>query len=540
MKNTYRSIFKWGNPETEAVIDEGVIVIAQKYLGLKESDLQKKFFVGEKTVHLEKKSNFSEAQIIEFEAIFGKENVHTGDYMRASFTYGKYYAELLKMRFQQFDYPPDIVVQPRNELELTKLIQICNQQKIAVTPFGGKSSVTCGAQTPKGGVAIDLTKHFNKVITINKTNFTVTVEAGIFGPEFEKILNNAGFTCGHFPQSFEYSTVGGWVSARGAGQASTGYGKIEDMVLSIKVITPAGTIETQNFPADAQGWDLKRIFMGAEGTLGVITQVCMKIHKFTPQNTLHKAFIFKTFHDAVEAMRCSIQNESGKPHLFRISDPEETDIAFKMKHFDNTFSDKFLKFLGYETGKRCLMFVSVDGEKCHNKVVMKNISRFAKLYHGFSIGGKPTKQWLAQRFSGANLRDPLMDAAIMTDTIETSVNWDNLFQLWQSAYNYLKTRPNTIAMTHISHVYESGANLYFTFLGSMKKGEELREYEEYHKGLVETILQNGGSLSHHHGIGRTLSGWLPKVLGDNNFNLMKAIKNHLDPCGIMNPGALGF
>jgi alkyldihydroxyacetonephosphate synthase len=304
----------------------------------------------------------------------------------------------------------------------------------------------------------------------------------------------------------------------------------------LRVVTPSGIIETKTYPASAQGWDLYPIFIGSEGTLGVITQVTMKIHKFRPTQTKHASFIFKNFDSAVTAMRTVMQSGIGVPHLFRISDPEETDIAFKTKNFEGTIADKFLTTLGYKSGNRCLMFVSVDGDKAYTNHVISSIKKIVKKFGAFYLGASPTKKWLEQRYSSAYLRDPLMDLGIMTDTLETAVMWDNLIPLWSAVRTYLKSREKTVAMVHISHVYENGANLYFTFLSPMKRGDELSDYESFHKGLVDTIHANKGSLSHHHGIGRTLAPWMQNELGKNSIDLMQAIKNQLDPNGIMNPG----
>ena len=308
------------------------------------------------------------------------------------------------------------------------------------------------------------------------------------------------------------------------------------MVLSLKVITPNGIIHTKTYPASAQGWDLHQLFFGSEGTLGVITEVTMKIRKYRPKQTRHASFVFKNFEMAVNAMRTVMQNGIGVPHLFRISDPEETEIAFKTKEFDGTLADKVLNTLGYKSGDRCLMFVAVEGSESYTNQVIKSIKKITKKNGGFSIGASPTKKWLEQRYSSAYLRDPLMDLGIMTDTLETAVTWDNLIHVWSKVRKYLKSRDKTVVMVHISHVYENGANLYFTFLSPMKKGNEIDEYTEYHKGIIETIQSNKGSLSHHHGVGRTLAPWMEKELGKESIQLMQAIKNHLDSNGIMNPG----
>jgi alkyldihydroxyacetonephosphate synthase len=380
----------------------------------------------------------------------------------------------------------------------------------------------------------------NKIIKVNEVNSTVTVQPGIYGPALENYLNRCktGYTCGHFPQSFEFSTVGGWVVTRGAGQASTGYGKIEDMVLSMRMVTPRGIVETRDYPAGAIGPDIDQVLMGSEGAFGVLTEVTMKVRKYRPRNTRHVSFLFKDFGSAVRAMREAMQGEFGKPHLFRISDPEETDAAFGMKGLNGSFTDRVLRMLGYEPVRRCLMFAAVEGDAGYAGLVAKKLSKTARANGALSLGASPTKKWLEQRYSSAYLRDPLMDLGIMTDTLETAVSWENLLPLWDAVRAYIKSRPRTVCMVHISHVYENGANLYFTFLSPMKKGNDIDDFVQYHKGIIDTVQAHGGSLSHHHGVGRLTAPWMRGELGTVGHGLIQAVKDYLDPRGIMNPGGI--
>jgi alkyldihydroxyacetonephosphate synthase len=535
MSTTYRDILKWGD-KREHKVDKPTLNLIKEKFSLTDQDINNTYKTGNNEVKVTKECKLDAKIIEQLTAIVGTENIATDDIARASHAYGKCYTDLLHLRNGNIPTPPDAVVYPRNTDDVVSIVKICNEHNIAITPFGGSSSVTRGVETPKGGISLDMTKHFNSVIEVNEINSTATVQSGMYGPAYEDFLNERGFTCGHFPQSFEYSTVGGWLAAKGAGQASTGYGKIEHMVLAVKAVTPAGVIDTKCYPASAQGWDLHQLFAGSEGTLGVIVEVTMKIRKHLPQNTKHASFVFKNFETAVEAMRIVMQSGIGLPHLYRISDPEETEVAFKTKGFDGTLADRVLNMLGYKSGERCLMFVAVEGAKGYTKQVIGSLKKITRKRGGFFIGASPTKKWLEQRYSSAYMRDPLMDLGIMTDTLETAVMWDKLIPVWSAVRSYLKSRPKTVVMVHISHVYENGANLYFTFLSPMKREDDVKEYLEYHKGLIDTINQSGGSLSHHHGVGRALAPWMEKQLGAENMKLMQAIKNHLDPKGIMNPG----
>lgn len=535
MDFTYRQILKWGDKREEKV-DPLMIKIIREKFNLKDSDFEMKYLSGSQLVKLEKLSSLKPQQLDFFRSLAGDENVQSDDFSRAKFSCGKFYAELLDMRLNLVPNPPDAVVSPKSFDELVKIVEYCQQERIPLIPVGGQSSVTGALKAPQGGIALVLTKHLNKIERINTANKTVTVQAGIYGPALEEELNRHGFTCGHFPQSFEYSTAGGWIAAKGAGQASTGYGKIEDMVVSLKVITPSGIIETKEYPRTAQGWDIFRLFIGSEGTLGIIAEATLNIHNYRPQNSSYGSFIFKSFEQAVATMQKIIQSEYGKPHLFRISDPDETDIAFKTKGFDNSFSDRLLKGFGFLPGKRSLMFVAVEGDKDYTKFVMSKIRVTARKGKGMYLGKSPVKKWLDQRYSSAYMRDPLMDLGIMSDTLETAVTWENLLKVWNAVRTYVNQRPKTVLMIHISHVYECGANLYFTFLSPMEKGNEKNDFAAFHKGLVDTIQENGGSLSHHHGVGRVLAPWMEEHLGRPSMALLDAVKKHFDPNNIMNPG----
>lgn len=539
IKNTYRQILKWGDPHHEEVLSEDVKKTIQELVGIPVLEVNLPTFLpGEKAVEKIKEIQLPPKYVLEFTNIVGAENIKTSDFDRAKHAAGKYYSELLELRQEKVNTPPDIIISPNDEAQVELILQRCHEWKVAICPQGLRSSVTKGVGMPNGGVALDLTKHLNQIIAIDEDSLTVTAQSGITGPALEKFLNQKGYTCGHFPQSFEFSTLGGWVAAKGAGQCSTGYGKIEDMVLSLKAYTPTGIIENEVYPKTAQGWDVMPLFIGSEGALGVITQVTMKIRKFDIKNRKSACIIFKDFESAQKAMKASIQGQFGLPHLFRISDHEETEVAFRMKGFEGTFSDKALQALGYKPNSRSLMFISVEGDKDYTSFVINKIKSTAKKYGGRSIGSRPTKKWLAQRFHSAYMREPLMDLGLMTDTIETSVMWKDLEKLWMNVRTYIKSRPNTVCMCHISHVYENGANLYFTFITPTDKVSPLEDYTTFHKGLVDTILSNKGSLSHHHGVGRALAPWMKEKIGSHNYELMKNIKENLDPHGIMNPGSI--
>lgn len=531
-----RNIFKWGSPDiTEKLPSHTLTFLESTFQVSKEfkDSLPK----GELPLGNLKKSKLTSATISKLKKIVGKDNVLVDDTSRAKHSIGKFYTEIYKARLGRVDDVVDVVVRPGSLSEVESLVKFADSAKIPLIPFGAGSSVTKALQAPKGGISLDLTR-LNRIIELNAIDGTVTVEAGIFGPELESYLNERGFTCGHFPQSFEFSTAGGWVAAKGAGQASTGYGKIEDILLSLTAVTPMGNFSSKAYPAASIGPDMFRLFLGSEGCFGVITTVTLKVRKYNPNHSSKGSFIFKNFESAVATMREVMQGGFGKPHFFRIQDPEETDISFRMSGLQNGKEDYFLRLIGYKPNERSLMHIIVDGDPDFSKFVLKKIRKIAKKNGGFSTGESPVNKWLHQRYSSAYLRDYLMDEGVRIDTLETAVPWHELHGLWENTRKYIKSFEKTACMVHISHAYETGANLYFIFLSPMSGKTELYDFESFHRGLIDTIHKNGGSLSHHHGVGRMLTPWMESEVGKEGIRILASLKKIFDPKGIMNPGGM--
>jgi len=394
----------------------------------------------------------------------------------------------LRLRRGIIENIPDIVLYPRNKKDIEKIVKYCSKELIPVYVFGGGSSVTRGLEAVKGGVTLDLRPHFNKVIDFNEKNQTITVEAGMSGPKLEETLNNAvklfgakrAYTCGHFPQSFEGSSVGGWVVTRGAGQNSTYFGKIEDMVMQQEYETPVGTIKSDPFPAQAVGPSIDQIMMGSEGAYGVLTHVTLKVFRLMEENQRKYSYIFRNWEDAQDAAREIMQAQFGFPSVFRLSDPEETDIMLKLYGVDGTILDKMMALKGYKEMERCLFLGFTDGETKFTKNVKRQVHKICKKHGAMYLTGYPTKSWEKGRFNDPYMREALVDYGIMIDTMECSVTWDNMAEVHAGVREFCKSRPNTINMTHMSHVYPQGANLYFIFIAKMDTMEEYVDYYLLH------------------------------------------------------------
>ena len=545
-ERSYRSLFKWGDPKAYKHPNKGLYRLVKDTFSLTDDHFRETPDFGLDEVDLDCPPKLPRRHADAFRGILGPENVSEDTYDRLSVAYGKTMLDIFRLRNRVAENLPDLVLYPRNKDDIAAIVRYCTEHTLPVYVYGGGSSVTRGAEPVKGGVSLDTRRHFNKILSISETNQTVTVEPGIMGPALEDALNRArelygtrhDYTCGNFPQSFEYSAVGGWVVTRGAGQNSTYYGKIEDLVLCQEYITPRGTIETGPFPRQATGPDIDQIMIGSEGAYGILVSVTLKIYRHMPRNTRRFSYMFRSFEDGVNAVREIMQSENGCPSVCRLSDPEETDVALKLYGVDTPAVDLPLSILGMKRGRRCLFLGSADGGGRYTRMTGANVRRICLRHGGFPLSGYVTRRWEHGRFRDPYLREDLQDYGIVIDTLECAVNWENLHHVHRHVREYVKSRENTICMTHMSHCYPQGTNLYFIFINMFRDAED---FSSYHAGILEAIHTSGAALSHHHGIGKLFAPWLERNLGPGPYAVLRALKEHFDPDNIMNPGGtLGF
>lgn len=539
---SYRSIFKWGRPDKIKAPKETLYKMLKEKFDLDDAYFESyKEDLGFDQVQFDIPSKLSAEDIQEFEKILGEQCVKLDDYSRLSVAYGKTMYDILRLRGKIVENIPDAVLYPENKQQIKDIVAYCNIRQIPVYVYGGGSSVTRGVECTKGGVSLDMRPLFNKVVSFNEIDQTITVQAGMSGPDLEHTLNEAvknfgakqGYTCGHFPQSFEHSSVGGWVVTRGAGQNSTYYGCINDIVLAQEYETPIGTVKTDTYPRKATGPNLDEILMGSEGAFGVLTHVTLKIFRYMPENIVRYSYMFKDFETAQQAAREMMQSQGGLPSVFRLSDPEETQIMLRLYGVDETPVAKLFDLKGFQEGQMCLFLGFTEGEKGYSANAAKVIKKIAKRFGGFNLTGMVTKSWEKGRFDDPYMRDTMQDFGIVTDTMECTVNWSNMSKVYQQVRAFCKSRPNTICMTHMSHVYPQGANLYWIFIAKMSDPEE---YRTYHAGILDAIQKSGASMSHHHGIGKMFAPWLEGSLGRAEYGVFKALKQYFDPQNVMNPG----
>jgi len=537
---TYRSIFKYGDPHRFKHPSDAWYNMIKQEFHLSDDDFSSKSKEGLEPVSLQRPPNLASHQIESLKNLVGGENVALDDYSRVKYASGKTTEEMLEMRHGIIREVADVVVHPRDKEDVKKIVEYCNREKIPITVFSAGSSVNFGCRPVRGGISLVVSTHMNKLLEVNELNQTARVQPGMFGPAYEDALNNAPerfktkhrFTCGHFPQSFEYSTVGGWIVTLGSGQASTYYGDAYDIVFSQEYVTPAGTFKTLDFPAAATGPKVNDIMKGSEGTFGILVEVTMKIFRYMPENRERFSFMYPTWEAAVDASREIMQSEFGKPAIYRISDPEETDRGLKLYGMPDLV-DKLLKWRGFKPMQRCLCLGNVEGDRDYTKLVARKIKAVARRHGAMSLTGYAARKWEHTRYTEPFMREDLGDYDILIDTLEAAVTWDNLHRVHEGVRAYVKNRPATMCLTHASHFYPQGTNLYFIFIVHMKDVEEFRKFQ---RGIIDSIQQHGASLSHHHGVGRMIGPWMERHLGKEQMDVLRALKKHFDPQGIMNPG----
>ncbi|MBD3195648.1 MAG: FAD-binding protein [Candidatus Lokiarchaeota archaeon] len=416
---------------------------------------------------------------------------------------------------------PEIITWPKDEEAIIKVLEIANREKIPIVPFAEGSGVVGGAIPIQGGIILDL-KNLDEIIEINEKNLTVTTQTGVNGMNLERYLNAKGYTCGHIPQSLYTSSVGGWIAHKAAGQFSTKYGKIEDIVLGMRIILPEGDkITFEPIARAATGPQLDKYFIGGEGTLGIVTKATLKIWPYPEKRNLI-SYAFPTMKDSLEAVRETLR-ENVYPAVVRIYDADET-----ARHFEHVekAKDKVMTVFVCEGNQK---LVDLEDE-ITRKMCLKN--------SGIDCGEDPVEHWFETRFkvTETSMFPPYR---IVADTIEVSVMWDNAVDLYHNVVETVKqVKGNLLITAHVSHFYPNGVGFYFTFGGVPGKGmTEFDFYKSCWNATIKAVIHSGGSIAHHHGIGINRSHFMEEEW-NKGYDVMKKFKNVLDPNNILNPGKI--
>lgn len=483
-------------------------------------------------------------------AVVGCGNCRTDHRERLSHSAGKGYQDLVRLRSLRLHAATDAVVYPRSEADVVAVLELCRRQNVAVIPFGGGTSVVSGLEPALGPcravVTLDLTL-LSRVLGVDGISLTATVEAGVFGPDLEAQLRERGYVLGHYPQSFEYSTLGGWLATRSSGQNALRYGGIEKLAENLRVVTPAGTIETLRVPRRGDGPDVMQMLVGSEGALGVIVSATVRIQRL-PEEQDYFMVAFKSFREALDASRTLLQ-AGASPALLRISDEEETTAtlalgqtaAHGLDAFNRRAGKWLLKRRGFYPPSLALMLVGLEGTRAQNRQARREVMSHLSRHEHFNLGRSPGKRWLVTRFELPYLRDELLDNHLLIDTLETATTWSRLDALYRAvretvARTAAEQGEPLVVYCHASHLYADGASLYFTLLGRQRRNDPLGQWMAIKQAANEAIRGCGAVISHHHGVGLDHRDHTGR--GPTEQAMLAGLKATLDPEGIMNPGKL--
>jgi alkyldihydroxyacetonephosphate synthase len=447
----------------------------------------------------------------------------TDPYERASHSYGKAYRDLVRAFRCRFDHPPDVVAHPRDERELEQLLDWCAENGAAAIPFGGGTSVVGGVEprvAHEAVVTIDM-KRMNRVLEVDPVSRAARIQAGATGPELEEQLKRHGMTLRHYPQSFEFSTLGGWIATRAGGHYATLHTHIDDFVESVRAITPAGAWESRRLPGSGAGPSPDRMLIGSEGILGVITEAWVRVQE-QPAFKESAAVLFDGFEPGAEAVRALAQSRL-QPSNCRLLDPGEAALT------GTAPENRALLVLGFEDR------TPVDGPMAQALELCRDHGGEPRERRGQSEGA-----WRDAFLRAPYLRDTLVAAGVLAETFETAITWDRFGGFVSDVRERTEAALGGEGRVtcRLTHAYPDGAAPYFTVLAPARRGAEVEQWDEVKEAASEAIVAAGGTITHHHAIGRDHRRWYDRQRPDPFAEALRAAKAAVDPAGILNPGVL--
>ncbi|KPJ78835.1 MAG: FAD-linked oxidase [Deltaproteobacteria bacterium SG8_13] len=462
-------------------------------------------------------------------------------------SHGQSLPDWVGLRAGSLERFPDGVAFPENSEQVEDLFQFCRAQHVIVIPHGGGTSVVGHLQIPaKDLPVLSLSmKRMNQMMALNATDQLATFGAGISGLQLEGTLQPKGFTLGHFPQSFEYSSLGGWVATRSCGQQSSYYGRIEDLYAGGELISPIGRLVLPNFPASAAGPDLRQLVLGSEGRMGVLTRVTVRLSRIPEKDDVY-TFFFPTWQSGISAVR-TIARAGISFSMMRLSNPAETRTLLSLAGNKGKVDwlERYLRWRGLPRDHACICLIGFTGTRRQVRTARCESLAVIRRNNGIALGKLLGKQWKKNRFRTPYLRNTLWNCGYAVDTFETAVNWDGvtatLTAIETAVGDSLAAwKENVHAFSHLSHVYPTGSSLYTTVVFRLADAAEeiLARWRAIKAAACRTITAGGGTISHQHGVGTDHRGYLEKEKGSLGIGLLKQVYRHIDPEGLMNPEKL--
>jgi alkyldihydroxyacetonephosphate synthase len=527
----------WGDPSVEPELDAEALAVLRERIG----ELEPSPRTAELDAFELPPAEPLPAALVE---AVGEEGVFTGVEDRVRHATGCGYADLARLRGGRLDAAPDAVLLPADPSQVQRVLGLCATERVAVVPFGGGTSVVGGIEPLRGAherlVSLDLSRL--RGVEVDERSLTATLGAGLRGPEAEAALGCEGVVLGHYPQSFEYATIGGFAATRSAGQASSGYGRFDALVSSVRLIAPAGDLRTLETPHTAAGPALRELVVGSEGVFGVIPEVTVRVRP-APRQRRYEAWMAESFEAGGEIVRALAQGP-GLPDVIRVSDEEETEGSLALsgpRGAAGAAFDGYLRLRRRRGGALVIVGIEGDEESVARRraLAVRELRRCGAVYLGQAAG----RSWGHGRYQGPYLRDTLMEMGAMVETLETSHTWSRLGELHAAVGAAIRdalTAQGTpgLVFCHLSHAYPDGASLYFTFIARALRGAEVEQWAEVKRAACEAIVAAGGTITHHHAVGRDHAPYMEAEVGRTGLDVLRAVKEQLDPADVMNPGKL--
>ncbi|NHN55146.1 FAD-binding oxidoreductase [Calidifontibacter sp. DB0510] len=477
-------------------------------------------------------------------ALLGADHVLTDPRARMEHAGGKSYLDLLRARTGETAYAPDAVLLPADGEQIAGVLALAAEHGFTVIPYGGGTSVVGGltASDPRPHLSLDL-RRLAGLVALDEVSGTATFGAGTRAIDAERALRERGWTLGHYPQSYQQASIGGFVATRSAGQSSSGYGRIDDMVLAARAVTPAGEVAFgERSPATAAGPRLLDLVVGNEGACAVITQATLRVHR-APSATRHAAYAFPSFEAAAAALREMVQTlgHDGQPDVTRVSDADETRVSLMLAGRAGRVLGSYLR--GRRMPDASLMILLWhDSSDAAAAARAKRATPILRAHGAVALPARIARGWEHGRFRAPYLRDELMTRGVFVETLETATTWSNLPRLYAVVRQAISTAlasldTSGIVQCHISHVYHSGASLYFTYL-AREADDPAEQWRAVKAAASSAIVAAEGTITHHHAVGRDHRDYLEEEIGEVGARILRAVKAELDPHDVLNPGVL--
>ena len=482
----------------------------------------------------------------------GSAHVSSDDRDRVVHARGKSLTDLVRQRRGDLGRTPDVVVRPGSEDEVAAVVGAAVEADAVVIPFGGGSSISGSLQADddetRPVISLDMGR-MSRVLEVDAISQLARVQAGVFGPDLERQLGARGWTCGHFPDSFTYSTLGGWIATRSSGMQSDRYGDIAEITRGLRMVTPSGVLSVRPVPSTSTGPSVREMVLGSEGRLGVITEATIHVRRLPPERRI-LGYLFPSWEAALAAMR-DIAASEASPSVTRVSDPPETAFSFAMREtatpvdrLKSRALQAFLRRRGWNLDTLCLSLIGYEGVARHVARQRRLTERIVKRHGGLGIGASPGKLYDKKKFDTPYIRDFLLDRGAPADVSETAAPWSRLHTVHRNVMTaghgaFRRLGVPGYLMCHLSHSYHAGACLYFTFaLNPPGDHDALEDYGVVKRAIQQAFVDSGATLSHHHAVGTEHAQWLEEDISAPGVEMLRALFDGTDPGANLNPGKI--